>query len=78
MFLDRHIQNVSTQWGPTDFYTKQAEEYKNKALAKWRNGEVIMVDTYDYNAAYGNGTGSYSKELWSDGTIRTGCYGYVD
>ena len=78
MFLDRHIQKTSEQWGPTHFYTEQAEEYKNKALTKWRNGEVVMVASFDYNAAYGNGTGSYSKELWSDGTIKTGCYGYLD
>ena len=78
MFLDRHIQQVAEQWGEDNFYTEQAKEHKNKILSKFKAGEVVPVDSYEYNAAYGNGTGSYDKTLYSDGTIKDGCYGYLD
>lgn len=78
MFLDRHIEQVKEQWGENHFYTQQAEEHKEKVLSKFRRGEVVAVDSYDYTAAYGNGTGSYDRTLYSDGTIRDGCYGYLD
>lgn len=78
MFLDRHIKQVKDQWGESNFYTQQAEEHKERILAKFKQGEVVPVDSYDYNAAYGNGTGSYDRTLYSDGTIKDGCYGYLD
>ena len=78
LFLDRNIERNKKQWGENSFYARQAEEYKEKAIAKFRAGEVVCVDSYDFNAAYGNGTGSYSKSLYSDGTIRDTCYGYLD
>lgn len=77
-FLDRHVESVREQWGDSNFYTKQAEEHRDRTLSKWRNGEVVAVDSYDYNAPYGNGTGSYDRTLYSDGTIKDGCYSYLD
>lgn len=78
MFLDRHIQKVAAQWGEDNFYTDQAREHKDKVIAKFRAGEVVAVDSYEYNDSYGNGTGSYAKTLYSDGTIKDSCYGYLD
>lgn len=78
MFLDRHVQQVSDQWGPDNFYTQQAIEYRDKQLSKFRQGEVVAVDSYEYNASYGNGTGAYDRTLYSDGSIKNGCYGYLD
>lgn len=78
MFLDRHIENVKEQWGENHFYTQQAESHKDKTISKFRQGEVVAVDSYDYNAPYGNGTGSFDRTLYSDGTIKDGCYGYLD
>lgn len=78
MFLDRHIQRIEEQWGEDNFYTEQAREHKDKVLSKFRAGEVVPVDSYEYNAAYGNGIGSYDRILYSDGTIKDGCYGYLD
>jgi len=78
MFLDKRIKDAEEQWGESHFYTEQAKEHKDKILAKFKAGEVVPVDTYDYVAGYGNGTGSYDKTLYSDGTIKDGCYGYLD
>ena len=77
-FLDRHVETVKEQWGENNYYTERAEEFRDKTISDFRQGKVVMVDSYDFTAAYGNGTGSFSKELWSDGTIREGCYGYLD
>ena len=80
MFLDRHVKEVEDRWGETSFYAEQAREHRAKLLSKYNNGEgeVIPVDSYEYNAKYGNGTGAYERTLYSDGTIRDGCYGYLD
>jgi hypothetical protein len=78
MFLDRHIQKVAAQWGEDNFYTEQAREHKDRVIAKFRAGEIVAVDSYDYNDSYGNGTGAYAKTLYSDGTIKDSCYGYLD
>ena len=77
-FLDRHVETVKKQWGEHNYYTERAEEFRDKTISDFRHGKVVMVDSYEFTAAYGNGTGSFSKELWSDGTIREGCYGYLD
>lgn len=77
-FLDRYVENVKRQWGENNYYTKQAEEYRDKIISDFKNGKVVPVDSYEYNTAYGNGTGSFDKTLYSDGTIRDGCYGYAD
>lgn len=78
MFLDRRVERQKEQWGEGNFYVTQAENYCDEALARFRRGEVIEVDSYDYRDSYGNGTGDYAKCLMSDGTIQTACYGYID
>lgn len=78
MFLDRHVQLTEEQWGPNNFWTDQAKEHRDKTIAKFRAGEVVAVDSYEYNAAYGSGTGAYDRTLYSDGSIKDGCYGSLD
>ena len=78
MFLDRHIEKTAQQWGETHYYTEQAKEHKDKIISKFRNGEVVPVDSYEYNGTYGDSLGSYDKTLYSDGTIKDCCFGYYD
>lgn len=44
------------------------------------NGHAVKSrdDFICINAAYGNGTGSYSKSLYSDESIKDSCFGYLD
>ena len=78
MFLDKHIEYSIKRWGEHHFYTEQARERKDKLLSKFRNGEVIEVDSYEYNDSFGSGTGAFDKALYSDGTIKDHCYGSLD
>ena len=77
MFLDKMVNDTIEQW-KDGFYVDQATNYRDKLLADYKNGKVIPVSTYGYNAAYGNGTGAYDRTLYSDGSIKDGCYGYLD
>ena len=78
MFLDKHIEDAIKHWGESHYYTEQAREYKDKAISKFRNGEVICVDSYEFVDKFGSGLGSFDKALCSDGTIRDHCYGSLD
>lgn len=78
MFLDRNVEKNKEQWGETNYYTQEAERYRDKILSRFRAGEVVPVDHFEYNASYGNGTGAYDRTLYSDGSIKDGCYGYLD
>jgi hypothetical protein len=78
MFLDRKVELTVKQWGETNFYSEQAREWRDKQLSKFKNGEVIAVDSHDYVDSYGGGTGNFDRTLYSDGTIKDGCYGYTD
>lgn len=78
MFLDREIKQEAKFRGEDNFWTKELKKSKEAKLEKFRNGEVIEVASNHYTAAYGNGTGDFSDVLFSDGTVRTACYGYSD
>lgn len=78
MFLDRKVELTIKQWGEDNFYSNEAKEWRDKQLSKFRKGEVIAVDSYNYTDNYGNGTGDFDRILYSDGTIKDGCYGYID
>ena len=78
MFLDKKVENAIEQWGQNNFWTDQAKEYRDKALSDFKNGKVISVATEDFTSSYGNGTGSFDRVLYSDGTINEHCYGYLD
>ena len=77
MFLDKTVNDTIEQW-KDGFYVDQATAYRDKLLSEYKSGKVIPVSTYEYNAAYGNGTGTYDRTLYSDGSIKDGCYGYLD
>lgn len=78
MFLNKYVEDVKERWGENHYYTQEAENMKDKYLSEFKNGKVIPVSSYEYISKYGNGTGSYDKTLYSDGSIREGCYGYLD
>lgn len=78
LFLDKHVDLEVAQWGEDNFWANQAREYRDKTISKFKNGEVVKVDSEDYVASYGNGTGSYSRTLFSDGHIEDACFGYLD
>lgn len=78
MFLDRRVEITTKQWGESHYYTQLAEDYRDKAISRFRAGEVIAVDSYTFNTKYGQGTGDYEKTLYSDGSIRDICYGSLD
>lgn len=76
--LDEHVALMEKKWGTDNFYTEGARKHRDKALEKYRNGEVIEVESINYCDSYGNGTGDYSDVLYSDGHVETYCYGYSD
>ena len=78
MFLDKHVEQVKSQWGENNYWTKSAEEAREEKLSKFRHGETIEVASEEYTDSYSNGTGSYARSLLSDGTITNTCYGYLD
>lgn len=78
MFLNKRIKDAEETWGPDSSRVRDAEARKSRILRELDEGKVVAIDSYEYNAEYGNGTGTYERTLYSDGTIREGCYGYLD
>lgn len=78
MFLDRQVEQAVEQWGENHYYADRAREHRDKAISDFRNGKVVMVDSYEYNDTFGSGVGAYDKALYSDGTIKDHCYGSLD
>lgn len=77
-YLDKKVQAEAAHWGEDYIYTQWAREARDRKMEQFRRGEVVEVYTVTYCAGYGNGTGDYSDTLYSDGTVRTACYGYID
>ena len=77
-YLDEKVNCEAAHWGEDYIYTRWAREARDKKLEAFSRGEVIPVHTEEYNDKYGNGTGSYSDTLFSDGHVETTCYGYLD
>lgn len=61
-FLDRQIERTKKQFGEDDFRYESMIKAKENRLEKWRNGEIIEVDS-DCDA-YND------RWLYSDGTVR--------
>ena len=61
-FLDRQIERTKKQFGEDDFRYESMIKAKENKLEKWRNGEIIEVDS-DCDA-YND------RWLYSDGTVR--------
>ena len=78
MFLNKRIKDAEETWGPDSERVRDAEDRKSRILRELDEGKVVAIDSYQYNATYGNGTGTYERILYSDGTIKEGCYGYLD
>lgn len=76
--LNVKVEATEKQWGKDYIYSKWARENRDKLLEKFDAGEVIPVRTVQYNSSYGNGTGDYEDVLYSDGSVKTCCYGYLD
>ena len=77
-YLDKRVQREAKRWGEDYIYTRWAREARDKEMEKFRQGEVVKVYSVEYSDSYGNGTGDYTDTLYSDGTVRTACYGYCD
>ena len=77
-YLNSIVEKERKQWGEDYIYTRWAKENMDKKLKEYDNGEVIPVYSVDYVSSYGNGCGDYSDTLYSDGTVKTSCYGYLD
>lgn len=74
LFLDGYVERKRRQWGDNSSYAKEAEEYRDEMLERWRNGQVIAVDHYEY-IERGD---AFGETLYSDGTVEGSFYGYSD
>ena len=77
-YLNRNVEKNAKQWGVDYIYTQWAREWRDKQIEKFRNGEVVEVHKETYVDSYGNGCGDFEDILYSDGTVKTACYGYLD
>ncbi len=77
-YLNQEVERNAKQWGEDYIYTQWAREARDRKMEQWRAGEVVLVHTEHYVDSYGNGCGDYEDELYSDGTVKTACYGYLD
>lgn len=72
--MDADIARNVRQWGENYIYTKWARERKEKTLAKFDAGEVVLVEKCGYHE---DGM-DWETEFYSDGTTKEICYGYMD
>lgn len=77
-YLTDNVERNIKQWGEDYIYTTWAKEARDEKFAKWKNGEVVQVETRQFVDSYGNGCGDYEDVLYSDGHVETICYGYLD
>lgn len=77
-YLNKNVEKNAKQWGEDYIYTQWAREWRDKQMDQFRKGEVVEVHRETYVDSYGNGCGDYEDILYSDGTVKTACYGYLD
>lgn len=77
-FLSKKVEQESKHWGEDNYYTRLAKETRDKKMKAFRNGEVVEVWHDNYSDSWGNGTGDFEDVLYSDGSVKTICYGYCD
>ena len=67
-FLDRHIEQEAKHWGIDSFYHKGAITHKENTLKKWREGEVVVVDSDcdSYNDRWLYSDGTIHEQHWGD------------
>ena len=72
--LDADIEKNVRQWGANYIYTRWARENKEKVLAGYDAGIVVLVEKEYYHEAGMD----FEIEYYSDGSTRDLCYGYCD
>ena len=77
-YLSIKVNREAKQWGENDFWTNQAKRWRDEAMKKFKAGEVVPVHSESFVDSYGNGCGDYEDILYSDGSVKTACYGYLD
>ena len=77
-YLSISVDRNAKQWGEDYIYTRWAKEHREKMMEKFRAGEVVPVHSESFVDSYGNGCGDYEDTLYSDGSVKTGCFGYLD
>lgn len=77
-YLNNKVEQEVKHWGENSYWADQAKKSRDERMRKWKAGEVVLVYTEQYVDSYGNGCGDYEDELYSDGTVKTACYGYLD
>lgn len=77
-YLNREVERAVKHWGENSYWAESEMKHRDKTIERWHNGEVVMVHSEEYVDSYGNGCGSYADELYSDGTVKTACYGFLD
>lgn len=77
-YLSIKVDREEKQWGKDYIYSQWAREYRDKQMAKFKAGEVVEVHTESFVDSYGNGCGNFEDVLYSDGSVKTACYGYLD
>lgn len=77
-YLSIKVDREEKQWGKDYIYSRWAREYRDKQMAKFKAGEVVEVHTESFVDSYGNGCGNFEDVLYSDGSVKTACYGYLD
>ena len=77
-YLTEEVIKNAMQWGPDYIYTQWAREVRDKKMAQFKAGEVVEVYRESYVDSYGNGCGNFEDILYSDGSVKTACFGYLD
>lgn len=77
-YLNKKVEAEEKRWGADYIYAKWARESRDKLIEEFRKGFVIPVYSVSYVESYGNGSGDFEDTLYSDGHVRTSCYGYCD
>lgn len=77
-YLSADVEDKVERWGENYIYTKWAKEWRDDQINRFRAGEVVRVASVEYTDYYGNGFGDYQDVLYSDGSVKTFCYGYSD
>lgn len=72
--LDAHVAKNVKQWGEDYIYTRWAKEYREDTIARYDEGEVVMVEK-EYCCEDGM---EFIVEFYSDGSASKICYGYMD
>lgn len=77
-YLTEDVNAEVKHWGEDSYWANCAKRNRDETMRKFDAGEIVPVHTESYVDSYGNGLGDYTDTLYSDGSVKTGCYGYLD